>query len=142
MTAPIGTNANRFTGLRERSDVTNSYGGYLTSAGSAYSLTLPFVPDRFDWWRYTGFGTAGVLGSGVWFRDFPAGDSLIMRSIADNGVTGNTSQLLEAANGITDVSTSGGFIMNIWSLRASRLLLQALSPHQQIIIYQIMVALF
>lgn len=109
MTAPIGTNANRFTGLRESSQVTNSYGGYLTSTGAAYALTLPFVPDRFDWWRYTGFGTAAVLGSGVWFRDFPAGASLIMRSVADNGVTGNTSQLLDTVNGITNVSTPGGF---------------------------------
>lgn len=109
MTAPIGTALNRFTGLREFSQVTNSYGGYLQSAGSAYNLTLPFLPDRFDWFRYTGFGTAGTLGQGVWFRDFPAGDSLIHRSIADSGVTGNTSLLLETTNGITNASTTGGF---------------------------------
>ena len=109
MAAPLGTTANRFTGLREFSNVTNSYGGYLQSAGAAYNLTLPFLPDRFDWFRYTGFGTAGTLGQGVWFRDFPAGDSLILRSIADNGVTGNTSLLLETTNGITDASTAGGF---------------------------------
>jgi hypothetical protein len=109
MTAPIGTAANRFTGLREFSDVTNSYGGYLQSGGVAYNLTLPFLPDRFDWFRYTAFGTAGTLGQGVWFRDFPAGDSLILRSIADNGVTGNTSLLLETTNGITNASTAGGF---------------------------------
>lgn len=109
MTAPMGTNANRFTGQREQSSVTNSYGGYLQSAGVAYNLTLPFVPDRFDWFRYTGFGTAGVLGQGVWFRDFPAGDSLILRSIADNGATANTSQLLETTNGITNATTAGGF---------------------------------
>lgn len=109
MTAPIGNTANRFTGQREQSQVTNSYGGYLQSAGVAYDLTLPFLPDRFDWFRYTGFGTAGVLGQGVWFRDFPAGDSLILRSIADNGGTGNTSLLLETTNGITNASTTGGF---------------------------------
>jgi hypothetical protein len=110
MTAPIGTALNRFTGIRELGQVTNSYGGYLQSAGaSTYDLELPFRPDRFDWFRYTGFGTAGVLGQGVWFRDFPAGDSLILRSIADNGSTGNTSQLLETSNGITDASTAGGF---------------------------------
>lgn len=109
MTAPIGTTANRFTGLRELSSVTNSYGGYLQSGGVAYTLTLPFLPDRFDWFRYTGYGTAGTLGQGVWFRDFPAGDSLILRSIADNGSTGNTSLLLETTNGITNATTTGGF---------------------------------
>lgn len=108
-TAPIGTTANRFTGLRETGSVTNSYGGYLQSGGVAYTLTLPFLPDRFDWFRYTAFGTAGTLGQGVWFRDFPSGKSLILRSIADNGVTGNTSLLLEANNGITNATTTGGF---------------------------------
>ena len=109
MTAPIGNTLNRFTGQREQSQVTNSYGGYVKSAGAAFNLTLPFVPDRFDWFRYTAFGTAGTLGQGVWFRDFPAGDSLILRSIADNGVTGLTSLDLETTNGITDASTPGGF---------------------------------
>jgi hypothetical protein len=109
MATSLGTTANRFAGLREFSNVTNSYGGYLQSAGAAYNLTLPFLPDRFDWFRYTGFGTAGVLGQGVWFRDFPAGDSLILRSIADNGATAATSQLLETTNGITDATIPGGF---------------------------------
>lgn len=109
MTAPIGTTANRFTGIREFSQVTNSYGGYLQSAAAAYDIVLPFRPDRFDWFRYTAFGTAGTLGQGVWFRDFPAGDSLILRSIADNGATGNTSLLLETTNGITVNNLAGGF---------------------------------
>lgn len=109
MTAPIGNTLNRFTGIREQSQVTNSYGGYLQSGGVAYNLTLPFLPDRFDWFRYTNFGTAGSLGQGVWFRDFPAGDSLILRSIADNGATANTSLLLELTNGITNSSIAGGF---------------------------------
>lgn len=109
MTAPIGSNLNRFTGQREQSQVTNSYGGYLTSAGAAYTLTLPFVPDRFDWFRYTGYGTAGTLGQGVWFRDMPAAAELEIRSIADNGVTGNTSLVLDTTNGITNTTTTGGF---------------------------------
>lgn len=109
MSAPLGSALNRFTGLRELGQVTNSYGGYLQSGGVAYDLELPFFPDRFDWFRYTGYGTAGILGQGVWFRDFPAGDSLILRSVADNGVTGNTSQLLETTNGITNASKPGGF---------------------------------
>jgi len=109
MTAPIGTAANRFTGLVQFSNVTNSYGGYLQSDGAAYDLTLPFFPDKFEWWRYTAYGTVGTLGQGVWFRDFPAGDCLIHRAIADNGATGNLNLVLETTNGITDASTDGGF---------------------------------
>lgn len=109
MTAPIGTNLNRFTGQREQSQVTNSYGGYLTSAGAAYTLTLPFVPHKFEWFRYTGYGTAGTLGQGVWFRDMPAAAELEIRSIADSGATGNTSLVLDTTNGITNTTTTGGF---------------------------------
>jgi hypothetical protein len=105
MTAPIGTTANRFTGIREFSQVTNSYGGYLQSAGATpYTLTLPFLPDRFDWFRYTGFGTNDVNVQGVWFRDFPAGDALIIA----RGTTTLTTTL-ETTNGITNASTAGGF---------------------------------
>lgn len=105
MTAPIGTSANRFTGIREFSQVTNSYGGYLQSAGTGtYSLVLPFRPDRFDWFRYTGFGTNDIDIQGVWFRDFPAADSLVIR----RGTTDLTSTL-EATNGITLVSTPASF---------------------------------
>lgn len=109
MTAPLGNTANRFTGMREFSDVTSSYGGYLQSGGVAYTLTLPFLPHRFDWFRYTAYGTAGTIGQGVWFRDFPAAASLNQRSIADNGATGNTNLILETVNGITNATTTGGF---------------------------------
>lgn len=104
MTAPIGNTANRFTGIREQSQVTNSYGGYLQSGGVAYNLTLPFLPDRFDWFRYTGFGSNDMVLQGVWFRDFPAGDAL-------NITRGTTtlSSALETTNGITNASTPGGF---------------------------------
>lgn len=104
MTAAIGTTANRFTGLRELSQVTNSYGGYLQSAGSAYTLTLPFVPDRFDWFNYTKFGINTNNISGVWFRDFPSGDAIIIA----RGTTDLTSTL-ETTNGITNTTTAGGF---------------------------------
>ncbi len=104
MTAPIGTTANRFTGLREFSQVTNSYGGYLQSAGAAYDLTLPFFPDKFEWFNYTKFATNDNNIQGVWFRDFPAGDALII----SRGTT-DLSSILEATNGITDASTEGGF---------------------------------
>lgn len=104
MTAPIGTIANRFTGLRELSQVTNSYGGYLQSAGAAYDITLPFFPDKFEWFNYTGFATNTTNLQGVWFRDFPAGDALIV----SRGTTTLTSTK-EATNGVTDASTVGGF---------------------------------
>jgi len=109
MTAPIGTSANRFTGLREFGQVTDTYAGYLQSGGSAYSITLPFQADCFQWWRYTAYGTAGTIGNGIWFRDFPAGDELATRAIADNGATGNLNLVLETTNGITVANTAGGF---------------------------------
>lgn len=109
MTAPIGNAANRFNGLVQLSNVTNTYAGYLQSGGVAYDITLPFQADMFQWWRYTGYGTAGTIGQGVWFRDFPAGDCLEHRAIADNGATGNLNLVLEAANGITINNSAGGF---------------------------------
>lgn len=104
MTAPLGNTANRFTGIREFSQVTNSYGGYLQSGGVAYDLTLPFYPDKFEWFNFTKFATNDTNVSGVWFRDFPAGDAIIVR----RGTTDLTSEL-EATNGITNASTEGGF---------------------------------
>jgi len=104
MTAPLGNTANRFTGIREFGQVTNSYGGYLQSAGVAYNLTLPFFPDKFEWYNYTKFATNDTNLSGVWFRDFPAGDALITA----RGTTTLTSTL-ETTNGITNASTAGGF---------------------------------
>jgi len=104
MTAPIGNTANRFTGIREQSQVTNSYGGYLQSAGAAYNLTLPFYPDKFEWFNYTKFATNDNNVQGVWYRDFPDGDALIIA----RGTTTLTSTL-ETTNGITNASTAGGF---------------------------------
>jgi hypothetical protein len=104
MSVPIGTSANRFTGIRELGQVTNTYAGYLQSAGAAYNITLPFFPDKFEWYRYTSYGTNDINLQGVWFRGFPAGDSLIIR----RGTTDLTS-VLETTNGITNASTAGGF---------------------------------
>lgn len=104
MSAPIGNTANRFTGQREQSQVTNSYGGYLQSGGVAYTLSLPFMPDKFEWFNYTKFGTNTNNIQGVWYRDMPAGDALIVA----RGTTDLTSTL-ETTNGITNASTAGGF---------------------------------
>lgn len=104
MSAPIGTTTNIYTGLREFGQVTNTYGGYFISDGSAYNITLPFYPDKFEWYNYTKFGTNANNLQGVWFRDFPAGDALIIT----RGTT-DLSSSLETTNGITNASTPGGF---------------------------------
>lgn len=104
MTAPIGTSSNIYTGLREDSQVTNTYAGYLQSGGAAYNLVLPWQADKFEWYNYTKFGTNSQNLQGVWFRDFPAGDALII----NRGTTTLTSTL-ETTNGVTIANTSGGF---------------------------------
>jgi hypothetical protein len=104
MTAPIASSANLMNGIREFGDSTLTYGGYFQSDGSAYNLTLPFYPDKFEWYNYTKFGTNSNNLQGVWFRDFPAGDALIVT----RGTT-DLSSTLETTNGITDASTAGGF---------------------------------
>ncbi len=104
MTAPLGNALNVFSGLRELGQVTNTYGGYLQSAGVAYNLVLPWQADKFEWINYTAFATNDSNLSGVWFRDMPAGDALITR----RGTTTLTSTL-ETTNGITIANTTGGF---------------------------------
>jgi hypothetical protein len=104
MTAQLGTSSNLTTGFVQQSLVTNTYGCYLQSAGSAYSLVLPFVADKIEWFNYTKYATNSNNLQGVWFRDFPSGDALIIA----RGTTTLTSTL-EATNGVTDASTDGGF---------------------------------
>jgi len=104
MTAPIGTALNVFTGLRELGQVTNTYAGYLQSAGAAYNLVLPWQADKLEWYNYTKYATNASNLSGVWFRDFPAGDALIV----SRGTT-DLSSVLETTNGITIANTTGGF---------------------------------
>lgn len=109
MTAAVGTASNVFTGQVQQSNVTNTYAGYFTSGGSAFNLITPWQADQFQWWRYTGFGTAGIIGSGVWFRDFPAAAELESLNIVDSGVTGNHNNVLDTTNGITIANVAGGF---------------------------------
>jgi hypothetical protein len=105
MTAPIGTSANLTNGLKQLGSVTNTYAGYLQSAGAAYSLVLPFRADKISWWNYTTFATNTTNLSGVWFRDMPAGDGLIIA----RGTTTLTSTL-ETTNGVTNAATAGGYV--------------------------------
>lgn len=104
MTAPIGTAQNVYTGTRELGQVTNTYGGYLQSAGVAYNLVLPWQPDKLEWYNYTKFGTNTNNVQGVWFRDMPAGDSLII-----NRATTTLTSTQETTNGVTIATLPGGF---------------------------------
>lgn len=104
MTAPIGSSSNVQTGTVSVSQVTNTYGGYLQSGGAAYNLILPWQADKLEWFNYTKFATDTNNIEGVWFRDFPAGDALILT----RGTTTLTSTL-EATNGVTINNLAGGF---------------------------------
>lgn len=76
----------------------------ITSAGAAYTLTMPFDPDQIEWWNYTKFGTNTNNLSGVWVRGMPAGDDLIVT----RGTTTLTSTL-ETTNGVTILPDGSGF---------------------------------
>jgi hypothetical protein len=104
MTAPIGNSSNKFSGTVQLGQVTNTYAGYLQSAGVAYNLVLPWQADKLEWYNYTKFGTNSNNIQGVWFRDMPAGDSLIIA----RGTTDLTSTL-ETTNGVTINNLAGGF---------------------------------
>jgi hypothetical protein len=104
MTAPIATTSNVYTGTRELGQVTNTYAGYLQSGGVAYNLVLPWQADKLEWYNYTKFGTNSQNLQGVWFRDFPAGDALII-----NRGTTDLSSALETSNGVTINNLAGGF---------------------------------
>jgi hypothetical protein len=104
MTAPIGTSSNVFSGTVQLGQVTNTYAGYLQSAGVAYNLILPWQADKLEWFNYTKFATNSNNIQGVWFRDFPSGDALIIA----RGTTDLTSTL-ETTNGVTINNSAGGF---------------------------------
>jgi hypothetical protein len=104
MTASIGTAANIYTGLREISQVTNTYAGYFTSNGSAYNLQTPWQADKLEWYNFTKYATNTDNLQGVWFRDFPAANALII----NRGTTTLTSTL-EATNGVTVANVASAF---------------------------------
>lgn len=104
MTIPLGNAMNVYSGIREHGQVTNTYGGFLLSAGAAYDLVLPFQADKFEWCNYTKFATNANNISGFWFRGMPDGGALIV----NRGTTDLTSTL-EATNGVTISNTEGGF---------------------------------
>jgi hypothetical protein len=103
-TATLFNGMNLYAGIREFSQVTNTYGGYLTSGGHAYNLLLPFFAHKLEWVNFTKWATNSNNISGVWYRDMPAANDLIIT----RGTTTLTSTL-EATNGVTDASTPAGF---------------------------------
>lgn len=104
MTAQLGNSQNIYTGLREIGQVTNTYSGYFISGGAAYNLQTPWQADKLELYNYTKFATNDNALESVWYRDFPAGDALII----NRGTTTLTSTL-EATNGVTIANTGGGF---------------------------------
>jgi len=105
MTATVYNSNLLYAGTREFSQVTNTFGGYLQSAGAAYNLVLPWQADKLEWYNYTKFGTDTNNLQGVWFRNFPSGNGLII----NRGTTTLTSTL-EATNGVTINNTPSGFV--------------------------------
>lgn len=85
----------------------NSYAGHFESDGGAYNLIIPFNPDSLKWWNYTKYATDTTYVSGVWFKDFPAGDALICQCIVNDG-TGDSNTILETTNGVTIANTESG----------------------------------
>jgi hypothetical protein len=105
MTAPTYNSNLLYTGLVQLSNVTNTFAGYITSAGAAYNLVTPWQADKLEWYNYTKFGTDTNNLEGVWFRDFPTGDALIV----NRGTTTLTSTL-ETTNGVTVNNTPSQFV--------------------------------
>jgi hypothetical protein len=79
---------------------TCSYAGHFIATGSSVNLTLPFEPDSLKLYNYTQWGTNDESLMALWFKDFPAGDGLILT----RGTT-DLSSTLETTNGFTDAST-------------------------------------
>lgn len=104
MTAVVGTSSNLLAGTREFANVTNTYGGYFISDGGAYNLLLPWQADKLEIWNYTKWGTNTQNLHSIWFRDFPAGDALII-----NRGTTTLTTTLETTNGVTVNNTASGF---------------------------------
>ena len=105
MTATTYNSNLLYAGQRELSQVTNTFGGYFISPGTAYTLITPWQADKLEWYNYTKFGTNTNNIQGVWFRDFPTGDGLIV----GRGTTTLTSTL-ETTNGVTEANVPSGFV--------------------------------
>lgn len=80
-----------------------SYAGHFEADGGSFNLPLPFDPDYFVVKNYTKWGTNDETLQAEWYRDFPAGDGLLLT----RGTT-DLSSTLETTNGFTQANTAAG----------------------------------
>lgn len=106
MTIPIASASNLYSGYTQQGLVTNTYGGFLTSGGNPYTMTLPFRADKFEWTNYTKFATTAAVAQGVWYRGYPAANS----SDLVVGTSPALNVAKEAINGVTIADTASGFV--------------------------------
>lgn len=104
MTAILGSSSNLYTGIKQYGQITNTYAGYLQSAAAAYTVSLPFLPDKFEVVNYTKFGTDSNTLLSIWYRDMPAAYALQIT----RGTT-TLSSALTTTNGFTLVNTAAAF---------------------------------
>ncbi len=76
----------------------------MTSAGAAYTLTLPFLPESLEWWNFTKYASNDKNVSGIWISGMPNNDALI---IARGTSTLSTTQ--ESTNGVSGVTDNSGW---------------------------------
>jgi len=98
---------------------TLSYAGHYQGDGGAIDLTIPFQPDALFLYNYTAYGTTADNVECIWFRDFPAGDALIKKVIADDGATSDTNLNLETTNGVTVNNTAAGVTTSRFAMSAA-----------------------
>ncbi len=82
----------------------------LIAGATAYTISdVGFLPDHIVVTRIdSAFGTAANISRSEFYRDMTNADALQFRSVADNGVTGNTSLVFETTNGITITTNAAG----------------------------------
>jgi len=90
-------------------DIVQAKAFTFISGGAAYNLTLEFYPDLVWVKNYTQYGTTAKLVDHWWMRGMPAGDSLTIQTVTDNGSTGNVTGVLETTNGFTWAGASAAF---------------------------------
>lgn len=146
MTAPFASTASVYNGIREYGLVTNTFGGYITSAGAAYTLQTPFQADKFEWTNYTSFATTMSPAQGVWYRDYPAAAAsvLIVGTSPALNVSKNTT------TGVTIANTGPGFATEQYPILTTGILagvvttnaacisaMRTTSPYTRVIITQV-----
>lgn len=132
-----------YNGIREYGLVTNTFGGYITSAGAAYTLQLPFQADKFEWTNFTKFsGTNATNVQGVWYRGYPAANATILTVATSPALTATAA----TSGGITIANTGPGFLAEQYTITgiaagvvtvSAAIPLNAASPYSRVIITQV-----